>query len=87
MLTIQEKEKIISKYKTHKSDTGSSEIQIALLSEKIKQLLDHLKKNSKDLHSKRGFLKMVSKRKRLLKYLKEEDEKRYEEIKKKLNIK
>ncbi len=87
MLSVKEKEKIISKYKLHKLDTGSPEVQIALLSEEIKQLLAHLKKHPKDLHSKRGLLKMVSKKRRLLAYLKNEDEKRYNSIIKKLGIK
>ena len=87
MLDIKEKEKIIARYKLHKLDTGSSEVQIALLTEEIKQLLAHLKKNAKDLHSKRGLLKMISKRRKLLKYLNKESEKRYESIIKKLGIK
>lgn len=87
MLDIKEKEKIIAQYKLHKLDTGSSEVQIALLTEEIKQLLAHLKKNAKDLHSKRGLLKMISKRRKLLKYLQNEDEKRYNSIIKKLEIK
>ncbi|HOK00638.1 MAG TPA: 30S ribosomal protein S15 [Candidatus Pacearchaeota archaeon] len=77
MLTSEEKEKIIEKNKTHEDDTGSPEVQIALLSEEIDKLLSHLKKHPKDLHSKKGLLKMVSKRRRLLNYLKKEDEKRY----------
>lgn len=87
MLTSQEKEKIISKYKLHDLDTGSAEVQIALLTEEIKKLLLHLKKHVKDLHSKRGLLKMVAKRRRLLAYLKEEDMKRYGQIVKKVGLK
>ena len=87
MLDVKEKEKIITLYKLHKLDTGSSEVQIALLTEEIKQLLAHLKKSPKDLHSKRGLLKMISKRRKLLKYLQTEDEKRYNSIIKKLEIK
>ena len=87
MLTLEEKLKIIEKYKLHKLDTGSAEVQIALLSEEIKRLLFHLKKHSKDFHSKRGLLKMVSKRRRLLSYLREEDEKRYKDILKKIGLK
>ncbi len=87
MLTAQEKEKIISKYKLHDLDTGSAEVQIALLTEEIKKLLLHLKKHAKDLHSKRGLLKMVAKRRRLLAYLKEEDMKRYGQIVKKVGLK
>ncbi len=87
MLDPQEKTKIIEKYKLHNLDTGSPEVQIALLSEEIKQLLLHLKKHAKDFHSKRGLLKMVSKRRSLLAYLKKEDAKRYESIVKKIGLK
>jgi small subunit ribosomal protein S15 len=87
MLTQEEKTKIIKKYKIHDADTGSSEVQIALLSEEIQKLLSHLKKHSKDLHSKRGLLKMVSKRRKLLKYLKKEDEKKYNKIIKAVGLK
>ncbi len=87
MLTLEEKEKIIKKYKLHDRDTGSPEVQIALLSEEIKRLLLHFKSHSKDFHSKRGLLKMVAKRRKFLKYLKEEDEKRYNNIVKKIELK
>ena len=87
MLTPEEKLKIIKKYNIHETDTGSPEIQIALLTEEIRRLLLHLKKHSKDFHSKRGLLKMVSKRRRFLNYLKEEDEKRYNSIIKKIGVK
>jgi len=87
MITPQEKEKIIKSYKLHDSDTGSPEVQVALLSEEIKQLLLHLKKHAKDFHSKRGLLKMVSKRRTLLNYLKQEDTKRYNSIIKKIGLK
>ncbi len=87
MLTAEEKEKLISKYKLHDFDTGSSDVQIALLTEEIKRLLLHLKKHSKDYHSKRGLLKMVAKRRRLLSYLKKEDVKRYNSIVKKIGLK
>jgi small subunit ribosomal protein S15 len=87
MLTQEEKTKIIEKYKLHDLDTGSPEVQIALLSEEIKQLLLHLKKHSKDFHSKRGLLKMVSKRRDLLNYLKKEEVKRYNSIIKKIGLK
>ena len=87
MLIPEEKEKIIKKYKIHDLDTGSPEVQIALLTEEIKKLILHLKKHPKDFHSKKGLLKMVSKRKRLLGYLKEEEEKRYNTILKKIGLK
>ena len=87
MLTPEEKEKIIKKYKLHEVDTGSPEVQIALLTEEIKRLLLHLKKHPKDFHSKRGLLKMVSKRRKFLSYLKGEDEKRYNSIIRKIGLK
>ena len=87
MLSPEEKEKFIKKYKLHDTDTGSQEVQIALLSEEINQLLLHLKKHPKDFHSKRGLLKMVSKRKSLLNYLKGKDEKKYKALIKKLGLK
>ena len=87
MLKPKEKEKIITQYKLHNKDTGSAEVQIALLSEEIKQLLLHLKKHPKDIHSKRGLLKMVSKRRKLLAYLKKESQRRYNSIIKKIGLK
>jgi len=87
MLTPEEKEKIISKYKLHDKDTGSSEVQIALLTEEIERLLLHFKGHAKDFHSKRGLLKMVARRRKLLNYLKEEDEKKYNSIMKKIGLK
>ena len=87
MLEPKEKTKIITKYKMHDLDTGSPEVQVALLSEEIKQLLSHLKKHSKDFHSKRGLLRMVSKRRALLNYLKEEDTRRYNSLLKNIGLK
>ncbi len=81
------KKGIIKKYKLHAKDTGSPEVQIAVFSEKIDELVKHLKKNKKDMHSRRGLLGMVSKRKRLLNYLKRQNEKRYRSISKKLGLK
>lgn len=78
---------IIKKYKLHASDTGSPEVQVAIFTEKIEELVKHLKKNKKDFHSRRGLLGLVSKRRRLLNYLKRQDEKRYRSITKKLDIK
>jgi len=77
MLTPTEKEKLIKKYNIHETDTGSPEVQVALLTEEIKRLVLHLKTHPKDFHSKRGLLKMVARRRRLLNYLKKEDIKRY----------
>jgi len=80
------KEKIIKKYAVKKGDTGSSEIQVALLSTQIDKLADHLKIHKKDVHSRRGLLVMVSKRRRLLKYLREKDPKRYADLLKKTGL-
>lgn len=87
MLTPEEKTKIIKKYKLHEADTGSPEVQVALLTEEIKRLLLHLKKHKKDFHSKRGLLKMVAKRRSLLNYLKEESTRRYNKIIKTVGLK
>ncbi|UZE93364.1 MAG: 30S ribosomal protein S15 [Candidatus Nealsonbacteria bacterium] len=87
MLSQKEKEAIIKKYKIHTSDTGSPEVQISLLTEEIRSVLLHLKKHPKDLHSKRGLLKMVSKRRNFLKYLQEKNSKRYNAIIKKIGLK
>lgn len=87
MLKSEDKGKIISEFKAHETDTGSSEVQIALLTEEISKLLLHLKKHPKDFHSKHGLLKMVSKRRKLLKYVKAGDEKKYLEVAKKVGLK
>ena len=87
MLTPEQKEKIIKKYEVRKSDTGSPEVQCAVLTEEIKRLLSHLKKHPKDLHSKRGLLQMVAKRRKLLKYLQEKSVRRYNSLIKKLGLK
>lgn len=87
MLGKIKKQKIIKEHGVHEKDTGSAEVQIALLSEQIKQLASHLKKYPKDDHSRRGLLKMVSRRKKLLDYLREEDEKRYKAAIKKIGLK
>jgi len=87
MLSTEQKEKLIKDYKLHDVDTGSPEVQISLLTEEIRRLLLHLKKHSKDFHSKRGLLKMVSKRRSLLNYLKKESTKRYNVVVKKIGLK
>ena len=87
MLTTAEKEKVMSKYKLHERDTGSAEVQVALLTEEIGRLTKHLKKHPKDNHSRRGLLGMVSRRKKLLDYLSKEDPRRYNSIIKKLDLK
>ena len=86
-LSTKEKTKIIGENNINKKDTGSCEVQIALLSKEIAKLLSHLKKSPKDLHSKRGLIRMVVKRKKLLSYLKKESEKRYNAIIKKVGLK
>lgn len=86
-LTVKEKQKTIDKYRLHNKDTGSSEVQISVLTEEIKHLTGHLKEHKKDVHSRRGLLKMVSKRKSLLDYLKKKDEKSYLSLVKKLGLK
>jgi len=86
-LTKQKKTKIIETSKTHGKDTGSPEVQISIFTEQIKKLTSHLKKNKKDNHSRRGLLKMVSKRKKLLAYLKGKDVKRYKKLAMNLGLK
>ncbi len=86
-LTTDEKLKIITNYKTHPGDTGSPEVQIAILTEKIKRLSAHLDVHSHDFHSRRGLLQMVGKRRRLLRYLRKKDEIRYKNIVDKLKLK
>ena len=87
MATVREvKEKIVSDYKTHGTDTGSSQVQIALLTERINHLTDHLQKNVKDHSSRRGLLMMVGKRRRLLDYLHNRDLTRYQAVTKKLKL-
>jgi len=83
---LKNKEKIIKKYAVAEGDTGSPEVQVAILSERIKQLSGHLKTHKKDNHSRRGLLQMVGKRRRLLEYLKRKDEKRYEKIAKAVGL-
>ena len=80
MLAKQEKEKIIGDFERHKSDTGSPEVQIALLTKRINELTEHLKIHHKDHASRRGLLKMVGTRSALLKYISKKDTKRYREI-------
>jgi small subunit ribosomal protein S15 len=81
------KEDIAKKFSLHEKDTGSAQVQVALLTQRIRNLLLHLKEHKKDLHSKRGFLKLISKRKKLLKYLKENYPQDYQKLIKELKIK
>ena len=80
MLVKEEKGKIIEDFKTHKGDTGSPEVQIALLTNRINELTEHLKTHRKDHSSRRGLLKMVGNRSALLKYINKKDPKRYRQI-------
>ncbi len=82
----EKKQQIISDFKQHESDTGSPEVQIALLTERINHLNDHLKENKKDHHSRRGLLKMVGKRRGLLNYVMRTDIERYRSIIDRLNL-
>ncbi len=88
MLSKKKKDQIIEQFKTHKNDTGSSEVQIAILTSEIKELTKHLKDHPKDFSSRRGLLRKVSQRRRLLRYLERESEKAFDKIVKglKLNI-
>jgi len=85
-LNKDRKTDIIGTYKTHESDTGSPEVQVALLSERINYLTEHFKIHAKDHHSRRGLLKLVGQRRRLLDYLKSKDSERYAEIIRRLGI-
>lgn len=86
MISKETKQEIISNYKRDDKDTGSPEVQIALLTERITELTEHLKKNPNDNHSRRGLLKMVGNRKNLLNYLVKKDVTRYREIVAKLGL-
>ena len=85
-MTKERKQEIIATYKRDENDTGSPEVQIALLTERIVELTEHLKVHKKDNHSRRGLLKMIGKRRNLLNYLAEKDVNRYREIVKKLSL-
>ena len=82
----EKKTEVIGGYKTHDNDTGSPEVQVALLSERINYLTEHFKTHAKDHHSRRGLLMLVGKRRRLLDYLKAKDAPRYTDLIKRLNI-
>ena len=86
MLEKEEKGKIIDSFKTHPNDTGSPEVQIALLTNRINYLTEHFSTHKKDFHSRTGLMRLVGQRKRLLVYLKKQDVKRYENIIKKLKL-
>jgi len=86
VLTAESKKEIIDRFKLHEKDTGSPEVQIALLSSRIKYLTDHFGIHKKDNHSRRGLLKLVGQRRRLLNYLKKKDEEKYRAVIKQLGI-
>ncbi|HKQ54147.1 MAG TPA: 30S ribosomal protein S15 [Pyrinomonadaceae bacterium] len=85
-LAKEAKEKIVTDYRTHEADTGSPQVQIALLSQRINELTEHFKMHKKDNHSRRGLLKMVSQRRSLLDYLKRTDIERYHEVVSRLGL-
>ncbi len=85
-LTTSEKQKLIKEYGLHEGDTGSPEVQVAILTEEIKRLSEHLKEHKKDNHSRRGLLQKVGKRRRLLQYLEINEAERFSALKKKLDI-
>jgi len=85
-LSSEEKQSIIQEFRAHDKDTGSAEVQIALLTKRIEELTEHLKVHKKDHHSRRGLLKMVGKRRRLLNYLKEKDVERYRQLIERLGL-
>jgi small subunit ribosomal protein S15 len=85
-LTKDRKTEVIGSYRTHDLDTGSPEVQVAILSERISYLTEHFKSHAKDHHSRRGLLKLVGQRRRLLDYLKQKDAERYADLIRKLGI-
>jgi len=87
MLSTKKKQKVIEEYRVHEKDTGSPEVQVAVLTEQIKQLTKHLKKHKKDQHSRLGLLKMVAKRRALMNYLTKKSVKRHSALIKKLELK
>ncbi len=86
VITSKDKGEIIEKFKSHEKDTGSSKVQVALLTKRINDLTDHFKVHPKDHHSRRGLLKMVGQRRRLLNYLKREDSEQYRTLIKELGL-
>lgn len=87
MLDKKIKEKIIKKFRVHETDTGSTQVQIAILTEEIKELTEHLKQHKHDYSSRRGLLKKVGERRKLLKYLQKESEEQFKELAEKLKLK
>jgi small subunit ribosomal protein S15 len=87
MLDKKKKEEIIKKFKTHKNDTGSSEVQIAILTEEVKELTEHLKEHKKDFSSRRGLVKKLNQRRKLLRFLERDNFESFEKLVKKLGLK
>ena len=85
-ITAERKTEVVSEYATHEGDTGSPEVQVAILTERIQNLTEHLKIHKKDFHSRRGLLIMVGQRRRLLDYLKRKDKARYEQLIQRLGL-
>jgi small subunit ribosomal protein S15 len=85
-ITAERKQEVISQYALKSGDTGSADVQVAVLSERINNLTEHFKSHVKDNHSRRGLIKMVSQRRRLLDYIKETDQKRYEQLIERLGL-
>jgi small subunit ribosomal protein S15 len=85
-ITAERKQELVNEYKTKEGDTGSPEVQVAILSERIANLTEHLKTHGKDFHSRRGLLMMVGQRRRLLDYVKRKDAGRYEDLIKRLGL-
>ena len=85
-ITAERKQELIKEFATKKGDTGSPEVQVAILSERISNLTEHLKSHNKDFHSRRGLLMMVGQRRRLLDYVKRKQVQRYEDLIKRLNL-
>ncbi|MGK7931589.1 MAG: 30S ribosomal protein S15 [Microcystaceae cyanobacterium] len=85
-LTQAKKQELMGSYQVHETDTGSSELQVAFLTERVSQLTEHLKKNPKDHASRRGLLKMIGRRRRLLGYINKKDTNRYQDLIKRLGI-
>ncbi|MDR1622557.1 MAG: 30S ribosomal protein S15 [Synergistaceae bacterium] len=86
MIQKEKKQEVIATYKTHESDTGSPEVQVAVLTERIRELTEHLKIHTKDFHSRRGLLRMVGRRRKLLRYLKDKDFNRYRDLIERLGL-
>ena len=86
MIEKDKKQSIIEEYKTHEADTGSTEVQVAILTERIRELTEHMKVHKKDFHSRRGLLIMVGKRRRLLQYLRNKDFGRYQTLIQRLGL-